>query len=78
MDAFPIIFFIVVLLLLLTGYPVAFTLGGASIIFGLFTFGIEFFNLLPLRIWGIMNNYILIAVPLFIFMGVMFEKSGLA
>lgn len=78
MDAFPLIFFIVVLLLLLTGYPVAFTLGGASIIFGLFTFGIEFFNLLPLRIWGIMNNYILIAVPLFIFMGVMFEKSGLA
>lgn len=78
MDAGPIIFFIVVLLLLLTGYPVAFTLGGASIIFGLFTFGIEFFNLLPLRIWGIMNNYILIAVPLFIFMGVMFEKSGLA
>jgi len=78
LDAFPIIFFIVVLLLLLTGYPVAFTLGGASIIFGLFTFGIEFFNLLPLRIWGIMNNYILIAVPLFIFMGVMFEKSGLA
>ncbi|KUG26539.1 trap dicarboxylate transporter, dctm subunit, unknown substrate 6 [hydrocarbon metagenome] len=78
MDAVPIIFFIVVLLLLLAGYPVAFTLGGASIIFGLFTFGLEFFNLLPLRIWGIMNNYILIAVPLFIFMGVMFEKSGLA
>lgn len=78
MDAIPIIFFIVVLLLLLSGFPVAFTLGGASIIFGFFTFGLEFFNLLPLRIWGIMNNYILIAVPLFIFMGVMFEKSGLA
>ena len=78
MDALPIIFFVVVLLLLLGGFPVAFTLGGASIIFGFFTFGLEFFNLLPLRIWGIMNNYILIAVPLFIFMGVMFEKSGLA
>lgn len=78
MDALPIIFFVVVLLLLLSGFPVAFTLGGASIIFGFFTFGLEFFNLLPLRIWGIMNNYILIAVPLFIFMGVMFEKSGLA
>lgn len=78
MDALPIIFFVAVLLLLLSGYPVAFTLGGASIIFGFFTFGLEFFNLLPLRIWGIMNNYILIAVPLFIFMGVMFEKSGLA
>ena len=78
MDALPIIFFVVVLLLLLSGFPVAFTLGGASLIFGLFTFGLNFFNLLPLRIWGIMNNYILIAVPLFIFMGVMFEKSGLA
>lgn len=78
MEAMPIIFFVVVLLLLLAGFPVAFTLGGASIIFGLFTFGFDFFNLLPLRIWGIMNNYILIAVPLFIFMGVMFEKSGLA
>lgn len=62
----------------MSGFPVAFTLGGASLIFGFFTFGLEFFNLLPLRIWGVMNNYILIAVPLFIFMGVMFEKSGLA
>lgn len=78
MDAIPLIFFIVVLILLLSGFPVAFTLGGASVIFGVLTFGFNFFNLLPLRIWGIMDNYILIAVPLFIFMGVMFEKSGLA
>ena len=78
MDALPILFFITVLLFLLLGYPVSFTLGGVSIIFGLLTFGIEFFNLLPLRIWGVMTNYILIAVPLFVFMGVMFEKSGLA
>jgi tripartite ATP-independent transporter DctM subunit len=78
LEAISIVFFIVVLLLLLFGFPVAFTLGGASILFGLATFGFDFFNLLPLRIWGIMNNYILIAVPLFIYMGVMFEKSGLA
>ncbi|MCF8243197.1 MAG: TRAP transporter large permease subunit [Melioribacteraceae bacterium] len=78
MDPTPIIFFVIVLLLLLWGFPVAFTLGGASIVFGLIMFGLEFFNLLPLRVWGIMNNYILIAVPLFVFMGVMFEKSGLA
>lgn len=78
MDAMPIIFFVVVLLMLLAGFPVAFTLGGASFLFGLFTFGFDFFNLLPLRIWGIMNNYILMAVPLFVYMGVMFEKSGLA
>lgn len=78
MDAMPIIFFVVVLLLLMAGFPVAFTLGGASVIFGLFVFGFDFFHLLPLRVWGIMNNYILMAVPLFVFMGVMFEKSGLA
>lgn len=78
MEALPLIFFVTILFLLMAGFPVAFTLGGASLIFGLLTFGLEFFNLLPLRIWGVMNNYILIAVPLFIFMGVMFEKSGLS
>jgi len=78
MEYLPLIFFGVVLLMLLAGFPVAFTLGGVSLIFGLATFGLNFFNLLPMRIWGIMNNYILLAVPLFIYMGVMFEKSGLA
>ncbi len=78
MEFLPILFFIVVLILLLLGFPVAFTLGGVSVIFGLITIGPEFFTLLPLRIWGIMTNYVLIAVPLFIFMGVMLEKSGIA
>ena len=77
-ELLPIIFFLTVLVFLLMGFPVSFTLGGVSLIFGLLTFGLNFFNLLPLRIWGIMNNYVLIAVPLFIFMGVMLEKSGLA
>lgn len=78
MDFLPLIFFAVLLIMLLMGFPVAFTLGGVSFIFGILTFGLNFFNLLPMRVWGIMNNYILLAVPLFIFMGVMFEKSGLA
>ncbi len=78
MEYLPLIFFGVVLLMLMAGFPVAFTLGGISLIFGLFTFGLNFFNLLPMRIWGVMNNFILLAVPLFIYMGVMFEKSGLA
>ena len=78
MEYLPLIFFGVVLLMLMAGFPVAFTLGGISLIFGLFTFGLNFFNLLPMRIWGVMSNYILLAVPLFIYMGVMFEKSGLA
>lgn len=78
MEYLPLVFFGVVLVMLMAGFPVAFTLGGVSLIFGLATFGLNFFNLLPMRIWGIMNNYILLAVPLFIYMGVMFEKSGLA
>jgi len=63
---------------LLLGYPVAFTLGAVSIFFGTFALGIDFFQLLPLRIWGIMTNFTLLAVPLFVLMGVILEKSGLA
>ncbi|NEX12415.1 MAG: C4-dicarboxylate ABC transporter [Prosthecochloris sp.] len=74
----PFLMFGSVFLLLLLGYPVALTLGGVSVIFGLLTFGPEFFALLPLRLWGTMNNVVLLAVPLFVFMGVMLEKSGIA
>ena len=74
----PLILFLVLFVLLLMGFPVAFTLGGVSILLGLMTFGSDFFNLLPLRIWGVMTNYVLLAVPLFVYMGVMLEKSGLA
>ena len=77
-EAMPLILFIMLFILLLMGYPVAFTLGGVSVILGMMTFGTNFFNLLPLRIWGVMTNYVLMAVPLFVFMGVMLEKSGLA
>ncbi|MGH1362941.1 MAG: TRAP transporter large permease [Calditrichia bacterium] len=78
MEAMGLILFVVLFALLLLGYPVAFTLGGVSILLGLLTFGFDFLNLLPLRVWGIMQNYVLLAVPLFVYMGVMLEKSGLA
>jgi len=78
MEALPFIMFVAVFLLLLLGYPVAMTLGGVSVLFGVMTFGTDFFALLPLRIWGTMTNQVLLAVPLFIFMGVMLEKSGIA
>jgi tripartite ATP-independent transporter DctM subunit len=58
--------------------PVTFTLMGTALTFGLIGFGWDFFNLLPLRIWGVMTNVTLLAVPLFVFMGVMLERSGLA
>jgi tripartite ATP-independent transporter DctM subunit len=78
MEILPFIMFAAVFLLLLLGYPVALTLGGVSVIFGVLTFGVDFFALLPLRIWGTMTNSVLLAVPLFVFMGVMLEKSGIA
>ncbi|MBL6955577.1 MAG: TRAP transporter large permease subunit [Chlorobium phaeobacteroides] len=78
MEVLPFIMFVAVFLLLLLGYPVAMTLGGVSVFFGVLTFGTDYFALLPLRIWGTMTNQVLLAVPLFIFMGVMLEKSGIA
>lgn len=70
--------FLALTLLLLVGFPVTFTLLGTALTFGMIGFGWDFFNLLPLRIWGRMQNVTLAAVPLFVFMGVMLERSGLA
>ncbi|MFQ5691655.1 MAG: TRAP transporter large permease subunit, partial [Nitrospinota bacterium] len=64
--------------MLLLGYPVAFTIGALAIFFGWIGFGLDFFNLLPLRIWGVMTNFTVLAVPMFVFMGVTLERSGLA
>ena len=77
-ESMPLLLFLVLFVLMLFGFPVAFTLGGVSVLMGVMTFGFDFFNLLPLRVWGVMTNYVLIAVPLFVYMGVMLEKSGLA
>ena len=78
MEFIAIILFICIFLFILSGYPVAFTLGGLSVLFGLIFLGPDFFNFLPSRIMGTMTNVVLLAVPLFIFMGIMLEKSGLA
>ena len=77
-EALPGILFLALTVLLMVGFPVAFTLLGTALFFGVWGFGWEFFNLLPMRIWGVMSNFTLIAVPLFIFMGVMLERSGIA
>ena len=77
-EYLPIIFFIVAFILILIGYPVAFTLGGVAVIVGIWMFDIDFFYLLSLRIFGTMQNFVLLGVPLFVFMGMMLEKSGIA
>lgn len=77
MEYIAILLFVLIFALIIAGYPVAFTLAGLSIIVGMLTIP-DFFMLLPFRIMGTMQNYVLLAVPLFIFMGLMLEKSGLA
>ncbi|GAB6906632.1 TRAP dicarboxylate transporter, DctM subunit [Desulfosarcina cetonica] len=78
MEFLPAWMFLALTILLMAGFPVTFTLMGTALCFGLIGFGWSFFDLLPLRIWGVMTNVTLIAVPLFVFMGVMLERSGLA
>ena len=75
-----LIMFAIALLLLLFGVPVAFAFGGVAMMFAFFTpdIGFEVFNILPFRIYGIMSNTTLMAVPLFIMMGLILEKSGMA
>ena len=64
--------------LLLAGVPVALTLATSGFVFGLLGFGPLLFNLLPRRIFGVVTNSTLLAIPLFVFMGMMLERSRLA
>ena len=64
--------------LLLAGLPVGLTLALTGFVFGYLGFGEILFNLLPNRIFGVVTSYTLLAIPLFVFMGVMLEKSRLA
>lgn len=83
MEWMPLILFVLVCLVLMLGFPVAFSLAGTSLIVAGFgymagSFDGAFLNALPNRIFGILSNQILIAVPLFVFMGIMLEKSRIA
>lgn len=64
--------------MLMAGVPVGITLAASGFIFGFMGFGESLFNLLPARIYGVVSNYQWLAIPLFVFMGVMLEKSRLA
>jgi len=82
-DVLAPLMFAVALILIFSGYPVAFALGGTALVFAFV--GVEaglldwqLMMALPDRVFGIMSNYVLLAVPFFIFMGTMLEKSRLA
>ncbi|MEZ5851664.1 MAG: TRAP transporter large permease subunit [Hyphomicrobiaceae bacterium] len=83
-EYLPIAMFLTLAILLFSGFPVAFILGGVALLFGMLGYFvgsfklIEFFNFLP-RIWGqAAENLVLVSIPAFVFMGVMMERSGIA
>jgi tripartite ATP-independent transporter DctM subunit len=83
-EFLPIVMFMTLATLLFSGFPVAFILGGIAMLFGLIGYFlgvfklVEFFNFMP-RIWGqAAENLVLVAIPAFVFMGVMMERSGVA
>ena len=83
-EYLPIFMFLTMGVLLFIGYPVGFILGGVAITYGFigYMFGVfrfaEFFNFVP-RMWGFSaENLILVAIPSFVFMGTMMERSGIA
>jgi tripartite ATP-independent transporter DctM subunit len=83
LDLLPLLFFAAVCLALMAGYPVAFTLAGVSLMFAglgnaIGVFDSAYINLIPNRIYGVLVNQNLFAVPLFVFMGSMLEKSRIA
>lgn len=83
LDWMPLLLFVAVGIVLLLGYPVALSLGGVALFFALIglalgSFDPAFLEAMPNRLYGIMTNETLIAVPLFVFMGVMLERSRVA
>ena len=83
MDWLPLALFVLVVAALLAGYPVAFTLAGVSLLFAggtaaLGAFDMAYLEALPSRVFGVMSNETLIAVPLFVFMGLVLERARIA
>jgi tripartite ATP-independent transporter DctM subunit len=75
--------FVAVFLVIFIGYPVAFALGGTALVFAVIGVELGFFDwhlfyAMPERIFGIMSNYVLLAIPFFIFMGIVLERARLA
>jgi len=77
-ELLSILFFGSLLVFLVLGLPLTFVLGGVSMIFIYFTWGPEAFYMVAAQTWGAMNKFTLVAIPLFIFMAMILERSGVA
>ncbi|MEP5979626.1 MAG: TRAP transporter large permease subunit [Marinobacter alexandrii] len=77
-EALTLMFFAALLFFLLLGLPLAFVLGGVSVVFLYFTWGFDSFYMVASQIWGTMGSFTLVAIPLFVFMAMILERTGVA
>lgn len=78
LEILSVLMFVLVIVVLIAGVPVAFSLGGVATIFGLILYGPDIFYQFVIIAWGVMKMYSLLAIPLFIFMGSILANSGIA
>jgi len=77
-EILTLLFFGSLLFFLLLGLPLAFVLGGVSVVFLYFTWGFDSFYMVASQIWGTMESFTLVAIPLFVFMAMVLERTGVA
>ncbi|WP_203298986.1 TRAP transporter large permease subunit [Marinobacter sediminum] len=77
-EVLTLMFFAALLFFLLLGLPLAFVLGGVSVVFLYFTWGFDSFYMVASQIWGTMGSFTLVAIPLFVFMAMILERTGVA
>ena len=77
-ELLTLLFFLSLFVFLLLGLPLTFVLGGVPILFIYFTWGPQAFYMVAAQTWGAMNKFTLVAIPLFIFMAMILERSGVA
>lgn len=77
-ELLTLLFFGTLLLFIFLGLPLAYVLGGVSVIFLYFTWGLDAFYLVASKMWDSMNSFTLVSIPLFVFMAMLLERSGVA
>ncbi|MHB0774088.1 TRAP transporter large permease [Halomonas sp. WWR20] len=73
-----LLFFLSLIFFLVLGLPLAFVLGGVSVLFLYFTWGVDSFYMVASQMWGTMESFTLVAIPLFVFMAMLLERTGVA
>lgn len=77
-EVTTLLFFLTLVFFLVLGLPLAFVLGGVSVLFLYFTWGADAFYMVASQMWGTMESFTLVAIPLFVFMAMLLERTGVA